>query len=190
MILRDIPFLILFSCDILRDKKVVIDMEPVKIVYQCVRFSEEETKRILDFVKNIQPFLPCVKEELHATFKYYGFKNTAIFGENGVFPMEWVIEKKPVSFFVKQIATETESGEGIIQGLFLEPHPNSKEVVENYYQNENPLHLTISLAEGIPAVRTGRIPKEFKQDIHNPHEEDFIITGYVDVFMKNGKFFS
>ena len=132
--------------------------------------------------------MPCLKDELHATFKFYGFKKHATFGEEGVFPIDWVKGRKEVKFFVKSIATEIEDGEGVIQGVFLEPHPDSKEFVDRYYQNENPLHLTISFKEGTPPVRTGKIPERFKKEVKDDNNEYLLITGFVDVFTKQGRF--
>lgn len=172
------------------DKRWFINMENTKIVYQCVRFNAEETRKVFHLVKKVQPFLSHVKEELHATFKFYGFKQPASFGDEGVFPIEWVKEKKEVKFFVKQLATELEDGEGVVQGVFLEPHPDSKEIIAHYYQNENPLHLTISLAEGVPPVRTGKIPDDFKKDVVDENGNTLLITGFIDVFTKNGTFTS
>lgn len=165
-------------------------MENTKIVYQCVRFSKEEAKKVFDLVAKHQPFLPCKKEELHATFNFYGFKQPALFGHPEVFPIEWVKEKKAVQFYVKTVATEVEDGVGVIQGVFLEPHPDCQEVVDTYYLNENPLHLTLSFKEGVPPLRTGKIPEQFKKDIRDENGDFLLITGFVDVFTKSGKFLS
>lgn len=165
-------------------------MENSKIVYQCVRFSEEEANKVFRLVESKQPYLSCKKEELHATFKFYGFKKPAAFGDDQVFPLEWVKERKPVQFIVKQIATETEEDKEMIQGVFLEPHPSSSELVEAYYQNENPLHLTISFSEGVPPVRTGKIPEHFKEIITDENGEFLTITGFTDVFTAKGEFAS